>query len=354
MSFRLHDPRQWLTFVPQTLHASPLYSEVWEHLKDDPELLEFVALVDTDQPLPITFFTGVNALVLAEVQHPLARFYPFLHQEEAPPLSEAYPCFREFVLAHSEQLRSLLPTARLQTNEVTRCSNLLPAFCLAYQRGGNRPLNMIEIGSSAGLNLLWHRYCYHYGSVLMPEDAVRGEQASPVHIHCQLGGLYLPSLPKMLPRVACCQGIELVPRNLHSEADMRWIRAAIWPEEQARHHLLDAAITLARQTPLHLHTGDACERLPELLAALPDDQTAVIWHSYALHQGPMRVKEVIERQIEAASHRLPIYRISLEVVEASGPKLELMTYEKGALVTREHLANCAIHGERMTWLLETR
>ncbi len=356
MSSIIKDPRQWLNFVPDTLKASPLYAALWQQLKDDPELLELVALVDTNQPIPITFFTTVNYLVLAEPLDPLALYYPYLHPslhpDEAPPLAEAYRSFRAFVFAHREELRMLLSSARLQTNEPTRCSNLLPAFFLAYQRGGYQPLNMIEIGSSAGFNLRWHRYHYQYISELTTEDLLVGESGSPVHLHCSLQGPYLPLLPEAaLPRVASCQGIELCPRDIKVEQDMRWVRAAIWPEERKRHEVLDAAISFARHTPALLHQGDASALLSELLAVIPDDHTAVIWHSYAIEQGPVEVKDRILQQIRDASHRIPIYRVSLEFLGMAGPKLELMKYDKGELVEADHLANCTVHGEQMMWLL---
>jgi hypothetical protein len=351
MSFTINDPRQWLNFVPNTLKASPLYTELWEHLKGDPELLAFDALISPDQPHPITFFTAVNFLVLAEPHHPLARYYPYLHEKAIPPLSEVYPLFRTFVIEHREALQILLPGTRLQTNEVTRCANLLPAFFLVYQLGGCNPLNMIEIGSSAGLNLRWHLYEYQYKSEITTEDLLVSESVSPVHIHCALRGPYLPPLPEAaFPRIASCQGIELLPRSIHDEQDMRWVRAAIWPEEVKRHEILTSAIGLARQTPALLHQGDACDLLPELLACIPDDQTAIIWHSFALNQGPIEVQEHILLHIAEASYRIPIYRVSLEFLGVAGPQLELMKYDKGALVEANHLANCAIHGERMTWL----
>ena len=43
-----------------------------------------------------------------------------------------------------------------------RCYALLPAF-LACADG--RPLDLIELGPSAGLNLLWDRYAYAYEAV---------------------------------------------------------------------------------------------------------------------------------------------------------------------------------------------
>jgi hypothetical protein len=351
----VEDPRNWLGFIPATLKDSPLYSELWEHIKEDAEILAFVNLVDKDQPNLVTFFATVNFLLLREPHQPFALYYPYLHQEAAPPLAEAYPFFREFVLTHSAELRNLLPTARLQTNEPTRCTNLLPAFVLAYRRGGYQPLNMVEIGSSAGLNLLWNKYCYRYGSGLTTEEIVVGDLTSPVQIRCEVLGPHLPPLPEAaLPVVANCQGIELVPRDIYDEEDMRWVRAAIWPEELGRHQLLDAAIRFAQQKGVPLHKGDACDLLPAFLDAIPQQHTAVVWSSFAVNQGPLDVKEHIDAQIAEASHGRTLYRISLEFTleKQAGPRLELSEYQDGQVVKQELLARCAVHGESMTWLEE--
>jgi hypothetical protein len=119
MSSLIDDPRNWLGFISGTLKASPLYSELWKHLQHDEEVLSLVDLIQKDQPNLVTFFAAVNFFLLRETDHPLALYYPYLHQEAALPLAEAYPLFREFVVAHRAELRTILPTARLQTNEVT-------------------------------------------------------------------------------------------------------------------------------------------------------------------------------------------------------------------------------------------
>src|SRR4051812_43979061 len=103
-----------------------------------------------------------------------------------------------------------------------------------------------------------------------------GNPISSVKITCELRGGLLPPLPKKLPHVAHCQGIEWCPRDIENEKDIRWVRAAIWPEERARYQLLDAAIAFGQQEGMSLHKGDASELLPELLSAIPDKQTAII------------------------------------------------------------------------------
>src|SRR5579883_2577941 len=98
--------------------------------------------------------------------------------------------------------------------------------------------------------------------------------------------------------------------------------------------------------------GDACDLLPALLDAIPQHHTAVVWSSFAVNQGPIKVKECIDAQIADASRKRTLYRVSLEFLDQAGPQLELMTYEQGRMVKQELLARCAVHGEHMIWLKE--
>ncbi len=346
---RVDDPRRWLGYVPKTLHRSPLYSHLYAGMEQDPEVAALMGYVDEDQPIPVLFFTGVNFLLLRDSSHELAQFYPYLNPSPRP-AAEAYPYFRDFCLSHRDELRSVLAGARLQTNEVTRCSNLLPAFEIVSQRGGRRPLALIEMGASAGLNLNWSHYGYHYGQTVV------GDAASPVQTHCVLEGNLLPPFPAQMPTFASCQGIELFPLDLHQEKTVRWLRACIWPEEAERYQLLDAAIQVAEHYPPQVSAGDACELLPALLKTIPADETLCLWHSYALNQGPKHVKESIEQTLLQASTTRTLYRISLEAdpLREGLPRLELFTYQNGASSQPEWLANCALHGEKMEWLLPDR
>lgn len=342
-----YDPHHWLSYVPASFaHRSPLYAHLYQQLTQDPELFALLRLIDPDQPIPVLFFSVVMFVLLGEEQDALAQFYPYLTPAPKPP-QDAYPAFRAFCLAHWEELQTLLPVSRLQTNEVRRCANLLPAFEIVFQRGERRPLALIEVGSSAGLNLNWHRFGYHYGEIVV------GDLHSPVQIHCIVDGK-MPPLPEKLPRLAQCHGIEAFPLDIASERDVRWLRSCIWPEEAERYQLLDAALAVARQYSPQILPGDACKRLPGALATIPYEQTVCVFHSFALNQGPDQVRaQVIQTLLEESQQR-PVYRVSLEAtpLEPGCPRLELFTYHQGACIRAEVLAECEFHGERMQWLHE--
>lgn len=339
------DPRQWNRYVRASFERiSPLYSHFYEEMQTDPEMLALLSLVDTNQPMYVVFFSMVNFLALRTQPHPFAEFYPYFSVRPRP-ASEAYPVFRAFCLAHAEDLRVLLPWATLQTNEVTRCANLLPAFEVVSRRVGRQPLALIEVGASAGLNLHWDRYSYRYGHIEV------GDQRSPVQIACTVKGPHLPPLPEVMPLVVERIGIDLAPIFLSQEREADWLFACIWPEEIRRYQLLTAAIEVARQHPPSLLAGDACQLLPDVLSSIASDATICLWHSYALAQGPKVVYEQVVQHLLDASRTRDIYHLSLELDPARWPqpRLELFTYRNGELASYDWLATCEVHGEAMEW-----
>jgi hypothetical protein len=100
---------------------------------------------------------------------------------------DPYPTFWAFCLEYSERIRSLISARMVETNEVRRCIASMPALILVSREAKDRPLYLVEIGASAGLNLLWDRYAYDYGETLQC-----GDIDSPVQIKCAVKGKSTP------------------------------------------------------------------------------------------------------------------------------------------------------------------
>src|SRR6185295_6565278 len=103
--------------------------------------------------VPLYVFAGVHLLALTG--------------EEPDP----WPRFAEVVHERKDVLARFADEQQIQTNEVQRSWALLPAF---LSLAGERPLDLVELGPSAGLNLLWDRYAYRYpaGSWGEPDAAL--------------------------------------------------------------------------------------------------------------------------------------------------------------------------------------
>jgi hypothetical protein len=323
--------------------VSPLYARLAAGLAGDAALCALAAQARPDQPLPVFFLGAVHYLLRQEPDHPLAAYYPDL-AGAAVALGDPYPLFHAFCLEHQGALVDLLTTRRVQTNEVQRCACLLPAFGLVAARGGGRPLALVEVGASAGLNLLWDRYGYRYS-----DGTQVGDPAAPVQIACTLRGAHRPPLPATFPPIASRVGLDLNPVDLRDPDALRWLRALIWPEQANRAALLEQAVAAARADPPHLLAGDALARLPEVFAALPLDATLCVWHSWTLNQFPRAAREQFVALLAAEAARREVYDIWMESFPGDRPHVRLLTFRAGER-TEQMLAYCSPHGYWLEWV----
>ncbi len=217
----------------------------------------------------------MHYLLLTGANDRLAEFYPSLTPSPRPP-NEAFPSFRAFCLDRRPAIESLLRTRRVQTNEVGRCAYLYPAFALVAELS-RRPLVIVELGASAGLNLMWDQYRYEY-----ERDASCGPSDATVVIRSTFRGDRRPRLPERAPAVLGRVGVDLAPIDVRDEDQTSWLRALVWPEHRERAALLASALALAQRTPPRVVRGDALACLPELLREARRDAAVCVTHTHPL------------------------------------------------------------------------
>src|SRR5262249_34698431 len=139
----------------------------------------------------------------------------------------------------------------------------------------------IEIGPSAGLNLIWDRYGVRYThdgrsvAIISPE--------AELVLDCELKGGRTPPMDKT-PLVGSRVGLERNPVDLTNQDDRDWLRALIWPDEVARMRRFERAFMLAQKAGPEIRKGDALELLPDALAEVPANETACVYHTIAVYQ----------------------------------------------------------------------
>lgn len=364
--------RDFARFETPQLDA-PLYTALCNDIANDPDLLDIAAAVPVSQPPPNMLLGAVHHLLLDGRSHPLRDFYPDLGGRNDP--AAAFRHFREFVLDHRPEIEPLIRTRRVQTSVIQRCVCLLPAFACVAARAAEPLLALIEIGPSAGLNLLWDRYHYTYPSLPSATEPVRserqskpvlslskggrtahaqrpihwGDPASPVPLTTELrGSTPLPPLPNSLP-IDWRAGLELHPVDLADPDDVRWLRALIWPDHVHRHQRLAAAIEIARRDPPRIVLGDATRDLAPLLAEAPRDAALCVYVTMALYQIDRAGRRRIYDAIAAASAGRVVWFIPMESTGVDYCELFLHRYENGDRTTT-NLANCNPHGRWLEWL----
>lgn len=322
---------------------SPLYEQLSYGVAEDPEIIGLAAHSSPGQPPPNMLFAAVHYLLLAGADHRLKDYYSDL-SPSAKPASGAYDAFRDFCLRYREELGQLISTRLVQTAIVRRSACLLPAFAVVSALGGERPLAQIEIGPSAGLNLLWDHYRYDYGS------RVRwGSPGSPVRLATDLRGeAALPKLPATL-RASWAVGVDLNPVDVGDDDAVMWLRALVWPENVEQRDQLLAAVEVAKEHPPRLLKGDGSELLPELLQQAPAPATLCVFATHALVQFPAEALRTLLKTMQSFSVSRPVYFISMEQTGGRHSELKLTHYE-GGIREIAHVANCNPHGRWLEWL----
>ncbi len=198
---------------------SPLYERLSLAIADDGDLLALAANAGPGQPPPNLFLGAVHYLLMNGLKSGLRRFYPSLAGAGLE-RGDPQPDFRRFCRENEANISALLPSRRVQTNEVGRSACLMPAFAHVASLA-NGPIALVEIGASAGLNLLCDRYFYDYGDL-----GTAGDPHSPVRLRCQVAGGERPPV-EAVPAVAFRIGVDLDPVDVRDEDQTTWLRALV-------------------------------------------------------------------------------------------------------------------------------
>jgi hypothetical protein len=251
-------------FARQARHfdelGAPVYAVLARRLAEDPAPV--AALMDGRDMWDgaLRLFGAVHDLVLAGA---------------APDaLSGEWGDFVRALGMHADGLRARVRDQAVQTNEVRRCTALLPAF-LELARRSRLPLELLELGPSAGLNLLVDRYRYWYAA------GTWGPDGAPLELAVEERGEVPAQLLTAPLTVRSRRGIDLAPVDATSEDGYRLLRSFLWPGRADRVERLDRAIAALRTLPdpPELLQGDYVELLPAVLADRPGDALTVVFQA---------------------------------------------------------------------------
>lgn len=282
---------------------------------------------------------ALHALVLTGADAELTACYPPNEADDDTIAMAVADAIRRF----DDRLVAGLANAP-QTNEIARSAMLLPGL-MAIARKSGLPLDLCEIGASAGLNLLFDQFHYRY------DDMEWGNAASPVRLTPDVRGMAPPlgGALAVRSRVGC--DIAAIDVN-DPEARLR-LRSYVWADQAARLARLDAALAIAAAFQPRLVKADAVDFLAEALAARPGDGGFVLTHSIMWQYLPDATKAAIEAQMEragaTATHAAPVFWLRMEPLSISDPfaTLSLTLWPGGET---DHLARCDYHGRWIEWL----
>jgi hypothetical protein len=232
---------------------------------------------------------GLHALHRAGADPALSRVFA---DDVAAPGAVA-GTLRAAIAAHDAALLPWL-AGPPQTNEAGRSAALMTGLLHLAQRFGPR-VELLEIGSSAGLNLPIGRYGFDLGGVRAgPSDA-------PLTLAPDWRG---PPPPDVAIRIVSARGVDVAPVDLADDAQARRLQAYVWVDAAERQERLATAIGVVRRDGVALDRGDAADWLDARLAASQDEGvTRVLIHSVVWQYLSAATRERIVVAMTAAGAR---------------------------------------------------
>ena len=322
---------------------SPLYITLMRSAAEDIERGGEVARLFEGIPAPpgsvpqLRLMAALHYLVLSGQASELADFYPSAGGERPP--AEVWPVALATFAEHFEQVRVRLHRT-VQTNEPGRSAVLFAALLWLSERH-RRPIRLLEVGASAGLNLLADRYSYAMG------DLVLGDPASPLRF---VDPWVPPPVDDLAGaatqlRIVARAGCDVAPLNPRLPDDQLTLLSYIWPDELPRIERMRAALSVASRDPVPVAARRGSEWLPDALAGGEDDELAVVWHSVVRQYVDPEEWAGIERALEG---RPGVVRLSMEPALDRTADMQLTVHDPAGTPARR-LAVCDDHGLPIRW-----
>jgi len=239
--------------------------------------------------LPLRVAGALHSLALDGSDAALAALYP--PQREAFDTQAAPSAIAVALRRHRARVAEYLRLPP-QTNEIGRSAVLLGGFA-AIARATGLPLATLEIGASAGLNQLWHRYRYELGN-----GRQWGDAASPVLIRSDWQGR-VPALPAHID-VASHAACDVAPLDLAQPGTALCLASYVWPDQRERLERLQAAIALAQRLQVRVEAADALAWAERQLAAPRPGVASVLYHSVMWQYLPAPTRAALRESIAAA------------------------------------------------------
>lgn len=178
-----------------------------------------------------------------------------------------------------------------QTNEAGRSSNFVAAMLWLAAQDIPPRFECLEIGSSAGINLMIDRYHYDLGGVVV------GPGKPAMDFAPEWRG---PSPPNLPIEIVSLKGCDVAPLDLTDPEQALRLKSYVWPEHGVRFERIESAIAAASAKAPDLVKMNAADFVEQQLA-MPqaDGTTRVLMHSIVWQYVPADQQERITAAMEA-------------------------------------------------------
>ena len=296
---------------------------------------------------------GLHNLALRNPNSELAKEWPPLKKnwdirsawsEAESAIQDNFAWFKDFIL---------LPP---QTNEVRRSAAIFSGVCAA-SFGFAGPIDVLELGASAGLNQSFDEFEYSLcGFHSLAKSNVKIETDWRGNPCRQLRNI------KIRSRAACDQS----PIDVLAAQNNLLLKSYIWPDQAERLIRTEAAIQIAIKNKIVVEKSDASVWLKNALKQRANDAMTIVFHSVFFNYPPEEIRrqifETMHGEIKSSIAAAPLVWLrfenfgslfenknSNEFTNSFVLDMVAMDYENG-LISHKTLAKIDPHCRWIEWL----
>jgi len=256
---------------------SPLSVALMRGAADDIERGGIVAELYNGVPLPagqapaLRLLAALHRLVLAGEAPDLAAYYPSAGGNLPP--DGAWAVAEQTLRSHAADLRIVLRRG-VQTNEPGRSAVLFGVLLWIADRY-RRPIRLLEIGASAGLNLLAESFGYRSNGALL------GDPDSPLVFEGPWVDSPVPDPVTAQTHLTVVdrRGCDIEPIDATSRDGQLALMSYIWPDEPKRLARMRAALAVAERSPPLVEAAPAGAWLRRVLSERRSSTVQLVWQS---------------------------------------------------------------------------
>ncbi|NOX73742.1 MAG: DUF2332 family protein [Alphaproteobacteria bacterium] len=286
--------------------------------------------------VPLRLAGALHSLVLSGQYPDLERLYPPNPSDDTALSSTIKTAFT----THSDHILHWLNSPP-QTNESGRSAPLVAAAHMLVAKY-NLPLRLLELGTSAGLNLRWDHVALDLQGRLL------GLKNARMTLTPDWQGV-VPETRTL--EVISRAGVDLNPLDPTSQNDRLRLLSYIWPDQPDRLRRMKSALDLARDVPACIEKSDAIDWLETQLATPHTGALTVIFNTVAWQYFPPEKQKAGLKLIEAHGRRAtrdrPLAWLSMENDGATpGAGLTLRLWPGAQTIS---LGRADFHGRWVRW-----
>jgi len=290
--------------------------------------------------VPLRMAAALHGLVLEGKSEELIALYPTNDPKRPYKLPNPKDLWDAISAALAEHKLYML--ARLentpQTNEVRRSAMVMTGLLHVAQKF-DQPIELFELGASAGLNLYPDAYGHNLGGVIC------GSPDSPVQLKPKWKG---KAPPKAIVRISGRCGCDLNPIGLSERDQQQRLLSYLWPDQHDRIARTRAAIRIAASGTAQVDSASADTWAEQKIVEPIIGKSRVLFHTIAWQYFDPDTKKNAEKVIrdvgKVATERSPLAWLSVEgdTDKPDGASVHLTLWPGGR---KKKIARASYHGD---------